>query len=443
MPGTSERDSASQLKCPVNLEDVDLFSPGAQEFWFDAYPILHREAPVHRIPGEGTTPETDAFILSKYADIARVVRDPARFPPPRYRLAQDLREPDKRPVVTPRMNAMGVSIMSLRPNMDLWKAHRQQLTDPWVGPTGAPRHTAMITKAADDLIANWIDRETVDFVDEFAAPLPQVVMTNVLGFPHEDMPKLREWGTAQVKRFVFGRGHRNLLTAAEEDEQMVVLGEFTDYVQEQVTRKREDPRDDMISWLTQVEYPALDRKLTDIEIIGIVYAMHLGGLETTQYAIAEGAQILARDPALWQELRADRSKVRFFVEEALRLRAPTQGLSTRMTTRDEEFQGVKVPAGSVLHMRWGAANLDPGEYECPEEVRLDRPSVGRHLTFSQGPRSCPGAGISRLEQTIAWNRLLDNIESFEFSPGKNDFTHQPGIMLGIWELHLDFVKAPA
>ena len=63
-----------------------------------------------------------------------------------------------------------------------------------------------------------------------------------------------------------------------------------------------------------------------------------------------------------------------------------------------------------------------------------------HLTFSQGPRICPGAGISRLEQTIAWNRLLDRIEALEFAPG-NEFLHQPGIMLGTLELHLRFRKA--
>ena len=78
--------------------------------------------------------------------------------------------------------------------------------------------------------------------------------------------------------------------------------------------------------------------------------MIIGGLETTQYAISEQAQILCKNPELFNELKEDRSKIRSFVEETLRVRAPTQGLSTRMTTQDEEFQGVKVPAGSILHL---------------------------------------------------------------------------------------------
>jgi cytochrome P450 len=168
--------------------------------------------------------------------------------------------------------------------------------------------------------------------------------------------------------------------------------------------------------------------------------MVLGGLETTQYALEEQAQLLCDDPALLGQLRRDRSKLRGFTEEAMRLRAPTQGLSTRVTTRDEEFQGVRVPKGSLLHLRWGAGNVDAEEYECPHQIQLDRKRVTAHLTFSQGPRTCPGAGISRLEQTIAWDRLLDRITSLEYAAG-NDFLHQPGIMLGTLELHLKFARA--
>ena len=69
-------------------------------------------------------------------------------------------------------------------------------------------------------------------------------------------------------------------------------------------------------------------------------------------------------------------------------------------------------------------------------LKLDRKAVTRHLAFSAGPRVCPGAGISRLEQTIAWNRLLDHLEGVALAPG-NRFPYQPGIMLGLHELHLD------
>lgn len=426
----------SALKCPVTLADVDLFAPGAQEHWYEAYPILHREAPVLRIPGGGHTPGSDAFILTKYDDIAMVVRDTVRFPSGLTLAIQQMAKSPLPPEQQLHTNAMMVSMFTLRPTDELYRAHRQELTDPWVGP-GASRHNAMIERHANDLIDRWIDRGTVEFISEFARPLPQRVMASVLGLPQEDIPQLARWGNAQVYAFVHGRGHRNELTRDELDAQFKELDGFKEYVSDMVLRKRANPADDMISWLCDVKYTALDRKLTDMEINGIVYAMLIGGLETTQYALEEQAQMLCEHPHLLPELKRDRERIRGFCEETMRLRSPTQGLSSRTTTRDEVFHGVHVPAGSLLHMRWAAGNVDPDEWECPYELDIDRKAVTRHVAFSQGPRVCPGAGVSRQEQQIAWNCLLDRLTSLEYAPG-NTFEHQPGIMLGTLELNLNF-----
>ena len=427
----------SEMKCPISLDDVDLFSPGAQEHWYEAYEILHREAPVHRIPGEGTTPEHDGFILSKHEDISMVVRDPVRFPPGQVLALKALADVSEEDL--PKLNAMMVSMLTLRPNMELWRTHKQQLTDPWVGP-GAKRHEEMITRTVDRVIDEWIDKDEVDFVSEFARPVPQQVLANVLGFPLEDVPRLAEWGTAQVAAFVYGNGHRNILTEEQTEDQFKLLDGFKEYVQEQVEDKRRNPRNDMITFLTEVTYEALGRKLTDLEINGVVYAMVIGGLETTQYALEEQAQLLCEHEGLFTRLKNDRSLVRQFTEEGMRMRSPTQGLSTRVTSQDEVFQDVKVPKGSLLHLRWAAANVDADEFECPMELRLNRKAVTRHLTFSAGPRVCPGAGISRLEQVTAWNRLLDRLDDIQYASG-NTFLHQPGIMLGTLELKLNFMKA--
>ncbi len=430
----------SAMACPHSLGDVDLFGPGAQEHWYEAYPILHAESPVHRLEGEGLTPDSDAYILTKHEDISRVVRDWDRFPPTLSLLVQQIDESGEMPAHIPDIDAMVASIVSLRPNPELWRAHRKELTDPWVGP-GCSRHAEMITRHVDELIDGWIEREDpVDFVSEFARPLPQRVMASVLGFPQEDIPQLETWGNAQVMSYVHGSTHRNILTEEQSAEKFRLLAGFKDYVAEKTRERRADPQDDMVSFLTQVHYEALDRKLTDDEINGVVYAMVIGGLETTQYAIAEQAQLVCEHEGLFDTLKADRKVIRTFIEEGMRLRAPTQGLSTRICAQDEVFQGVKVPAGSMLHLRWAAANIDPDEFEEPLTIKLDRKAATRHLSFSAGPRSCPGSNLSRLEQSIAWSRLLDRLDGISYAPG-NDFLHQGGIMLGINALHLEFTPA--
>jgi len=425
--------------CPHNLADVDLFAPGAQQHWYAAYDILHAEAPVMRLPGEGLAPGSDAFILTKHEDISLVVKNWERFPPTLSLLVAQIEAEGKLPQEMPDLDAMIISICSLRPTPELWRAHRQELTDPWVGP-GASRHAAMVTGHVDHLINSWIEDGSADFVADFARPLPQRTMASVLGFPMEDVPKLEAWGNAQVMSYVHGCGHNNILTPEQTREKFELLGGFGEYVREKTMEKRRDPQDDMISFLTQVHYKALDRKLTDEEINGIVYAMLIGGLETTQYAIAEQMQLLIERPGMFAQLKKDRSLIRIFIEEGMRLRAPTQGLSTRVTSQDEVFQGVTVPAGSSLHLRWAAANIDPDEFENPLALLLDRKAATRHLAFSAGPRVCPGAGLSRLEQTIAWSRLLDRIDDVSYA-GDNDFKRQPGIMLGTNKLLLNFTKA--
>ena len=169
--------------------------------------------------------------------------------------------------------------------------------------------------------------------------------------------------------------------------------------------------------------------------------MHIGGNETTRYALIKQAQALATHPEVMERLREDRSKVRYFVEEMLRLQAPTQGLSGRIVGKDNVvMQGVPIPKGSMLHLRYAAGNRDEKQFSNAHEIDLERTHPGQHLTFGQGVRSCPGAGLSRLEQNIVTNVILDRIETLEIDDKKNDFRHQPGIMLGMNELHLNFTK---
>jgi cytochrome P450 len=426
----------SPMRCPAGIDDVDLFGEGAQEHWYEAYELLHRHQPVVRMVGGGITPGTDAYVLTKHEDVSTVVKDPARFrvlSTMRVRHLADQGLTPEEAYATTR-NLMQASMVSLRPTQELYFQHRRELTDPWVG-VGALRHREMITRHANALVDEWGDAEQVEFISQYARPLPQRVMAEVLGFPQSDIPMLAEWGDAVVTPFVHGTGLKHELTADQAAEMNRRLEGFQDYIYDHVTAKRADPQDDMVSFLCDVTYEALGRKLTDIEIAGIVHAMLLGGLETTQYALEEQAQLLCELPGTFELLRDDRTKVRPFIEEALRLRAPTHGLSTRMTTVDEVFQGVAVPAGSLLHLRFAAANVDPDEFACPYDLDLDRDGLGRHVTFSTGPRVCPGATISRLEQQVAWGVLLDRVESIEYGEG-NDWMHQPGIMLGTLRLHL-------
>ena len=407
-------------KCPVHVGEVDLFAAGAQEYWFEAYRLLQDEAPVFRIPDGAGKPGVDAFILTKYEDISRVVRDSKRFT---TGMDSGFQEHEIEVFAERGFGDVATAAQTLRPTIAEHMQHRRQLTDPWVGATGAPQHEEMTVQVANELMDRWVDDGEVEFVKGFAAPMPQNVITRILGFPLEDMPMLKGWEEAQVRRFVYGDSHLSLLNPEQERENAEALVDFQQYIQGKIDEKRKTPQHDMTTFLTQVEYGDDKRPLTDGEIINVVYTMHIGGNETTQYALTSEAMLLAQNPHVFAELKADRTKVKFFVEEALRLFAPTQGMSSRMVQEDVEIRGTQIPKGSLLHVRYGAGNRDQDNFPDAEKINLNRPNAGRHLTFSQGARNCPGAGLSRLEQNTVVNMLLDRLDTLELAPGKNDFTH--------------------
>jgi cytochrome P450 len=121
--------------------------------------------------------------------------------------------------------------------------------------------------------------------------------------------------------------------------------------------------------------------------------------------------LLAQQPGLAPRLRAEPALQKRFIEETLRLRAPVQGLF-RITTRDREFGGVRLPARTRVCLRLGAANRDPARYPAGDTPRLDEPAAP-HLAFGAGIHHCIGAPLARRELGIALAALLARFGRFE------------------------------
>ena len=102
------------------------------------------------------------------------------------------------------------------------------------------------------------------------------------------------------------------------------------------------------------------------------------------------------------------------VGEALRLEAPVQGLP-RVVTKDTELGGVPLKAGSMLMLRYGAANRDERHFECPVQVDIHRKNAGSQLAFGSGIHQCVGMRLARLEGSIAIGRFLERFPRYELS----------------------------
>ena len=400
----------------MRVEDVDLFAPATQGDWYPTYDLLREEAPVYRIPG------TDTYVLTRYEDVAWVSRRTDLFlngPAPSAALVKD----EEAMRIYRERGRVRRTILGTDPPV-----HRRyrDLVDPFFNPRGAERRRGLIAGAVDELVDAWIDRDGIDFVTDFALPLPVRIITEMLGFDVADIPQLKAWSAAWVMPFAGGLTPEQQRFVAEQGT------EFQAHIVATIEAKRRAPDDSVISHLAHAmfEAPEGPRPLTEEEIVFITDHLYIGGNETTTFALTWGLRWLLDRPDLWERLRGDRTKVASFVEEVLRLDSPTQGLY-RHTTADVELRGVTIPAGSTVHIRFGAANRDPRMFPDPASLDVDRTNSARHVAFGQGEHHCPGAGLSRLEQVIAWNRLLDRVERWELAPGASPTT-MPGFVL--WAL---------
>ena len=139
-----------------------------------------------------------------------------------------------------------------------------------------------------------------------------------------------------------------------------------------------------------------------------------------------------------QALLDDPGMIDNAVEEILRLESPSAGL-WRVVTRDTEIRGVKIPEGSLLMLRYHAANRDREVFDDPNAIDICRRNAGDHIAFGQGIHFCPGAMLARKEMQVAFARILRRMTNIRLAEGKNDLTHWPNVLLrGLKELHITF-----
>jgi cytochrome P450 len=172
--------------------------------------------------------------------------------------------------------------------------------------------------------------------------------------------------------------------------------------------------------------------------------LFVGGAETTTNALSGGVLLAIRLPEVWQKLKSDPDKyLEPFCEEVLRLESPVQAL-LRETSEDVELHGVTIPAGSVVALRFGAANRDERRFPEPEEFDLDRKQPRAHLAFGLGTHHCLGSPLARRELYFGFKALVERVDEMRFVEGANDFRIASNYFLrALEELHIEFTPAKA
>ena len=419
---------------PDALEDIDFLDGALQNCPYHAYEKLREEAPIWQ------DPITGFFVISRFDDIRDVLLDPKRF-----------------------VNSMEGGQNS-RSSLDNERALRMRnmyeengwLPAPTLAGRDDPNHREMramlneafrpakinqmdpfVEETAYKLIDSFIEDSHCDWVKQYAVPLPLIVIGRQMGVPEDDIWRIKAWTDAWVQRL-------GLMQTEEEERWSVEMEiEAQHYFQPRFERLREQPDDTLLSEMVNRVIPEWGRPLNDNELHAEMMAdTFVGGSETTTNAIAYGMKLLIENPDVWSELKSDPDQyLKTFCEEVLRLEGPVQGLF-RMAAEDVELQGVAIPAGTMINIRYASANRDQREFECPEKLDLHREKPGRHLGFGSGIHHCLGAPLARRELYWAFKALCDRVESMSFSTHKNTFEQTPSFSLrSLKELHVEFVRS--
>ena len=420
-------EKASESGNGVTLLDADTI-----ECPYDAYAWMLDEAPAYRDPSTGF------YIITRYEDVRRILRDPDGFSSEGY--IKQVREEvqDARAARIQKMYEEKGWVPSFALGFIDDPRHRdvREIFDKAFRPARIKALEPFIRDTCNGLIDNFVEEGSCNIIEHYAAPLPLMVTAKQTGVPLEEFDKIRIWIGAFIKRF-------GLMLSEEDERECVELEiEAQHYLMGIIQRLRARPDETILSDL--VNTPMSDGNLlTDNELLTHLLAdIVVGGSETTTSALASGILLLCENEHWYARLKAEPDNyLRPFVEEVLRLEAPVQGLF-RVTKSAIDLHGTQIPAGAVLNIRYAAANRDPRQFECPEKLDLDRKGHGSHMSFGSGIHHCVGATLARSELTYGFRALLERLDNIRLAPGKNDLRHSPNFMLrGLESLHIEFEAA--
>jgi cytochrome P450 len=289
-----------------------------------------------------------------------------------------------------------------------------------------PRHTrlrALIAKAftarsiagleprvraiARALLDRVAARGEMDLVADFAAPLPMMVIAEMLGVPAVDWERLKRWADA-----IMGLGSTILGTEASARAASEVFLAATEEMKDELDRwsaeRRAAPRDDLLTRLVQAEVDGA--RLTEEEILRFVQLLLAAGTETTTNLIDNAVICFTESPAELARVRAAPDLLPSAIEEVLRHRSPAQAMF-RVPRRDVEVHGQVIPAGKLVLVMVGSANRDPKQFADPGRFDVTR-DPNPHIAFGHGIHFCLGAPLSRLEARVGLEELLARTRSF-------------------------------
>lgn len=410
--------------------DLSFLNPATNSNPFPAYSHLLQQCPIH------FDPAIRFFVVSRFEDIRRILLDPKTFSSAAWQdTARSHFENEHSKRIAERFAAKGgwVPLPNVASMDDPRHREVRTLFEKAFRPARVKEMEENVRVTAASLVDAIARKGQCEVVIDLSIPLPMTVVSTEVGARVEDIWRIKGWINTLVERVSFFQTPQQQLSSVDH------IVEAQQYFQKVVEDLRGHPNDTVLSDLVNTPLSA-GQFMSDRELItNIIDVIFLAGTETTTSAITAGVRILCEQPALFDALRANPTEhTRTFVEEVLRLESPAQG-TYRVVTQEVEIHGVKLPPGSVLHLRIGAANRDEAKFTCPAQVDLNRKNPGAHLAFGSGMHHCVGFSLAKRELYWAFATIADRFRALRLSAGHEPIEYLQNYMFrSIKALHVEF-----
>jgi cytochrome P450 PksS len=251
---------------------------------------------------------------------------------------------------------------------------------------------------------------------DYALPIPLTIICELLGVPLEDRPAFRRWSARAVA----------VASAMDIAQALPGIWQVVRYLRQLCARRRSDPQDDLLSALVQAEQDG-DR-LSEDELIGMVFLLLLAGHETTVNLIGNSVFTLLENPDVRAQLCDHPELIRPAVEELARYASPVIMATERYAGEPLEIAGAPIARGDLVLAVLASANRDERQFANPDRVDLLRES-NRHLAFGHGMHYCLGAPLARMEVQIALTQLLKRYPDLQLVQPDLVLPWQPGMFV--------------
>lgn len=394
------------------LSGVDITAAGFKADPFPFYARLREEAPVFPVRVRLARRERRAWLVTRYDDVLRVLRDDEVFVKDRHH-AMSTEQLRRSPGLPGPFRALERNLLGLDgADHDRLKALVHRAFTPRM--VGAMRDQ---TQAVTDEALDRAGRAgRMNLIADFAQPVPLAIIGRILGVPEEDRPRFGRW----TRAFIAIGGGGNPLPL------LPSILALMNYLRRLIRERRARPEGDLISGLVLAQEAG--DALTDDEVLAMIFLLFSAGHETTVNLIGSGTLALLEHPEQMRRLRAEPGLMGSAVEELVRYVVPAETATERYAARDVEVAGTVIPRGELVLGVLASANRDPAQFQHPDTLDLGRAN-NRHLSFGQGMHYCLGAPLSRMEAQIALGALLARVPNLRLLARPDQLRWRPSFVV--------------